>query len=92
MSQVKMPNWLMSSLLLVFAGTAFAHHSFAMFDSQREVTLVGTVKEFQWTNPHCWIQLLVAGADGTAVEWGIELDSPRSLVRTGWGPQLVNNW
>jgi Family of unknown function (DUF6152) len=68
---------------------AFGHHSFAMFDHDKQVTLVGTVKEFQWTNPHCWIQLLVASADGTPLEWGIELDSPRSLVRTGWGPQLV---
>jgi hypothetical protein len=47
-------------------------------------TLLGTVKTFEWTNPHCWIQLLVRNPDGTDVEWGIELLSPRLLVRTGW--------
>jgi hypothetical protein len=73
----------------VYGGNASAHHSFEMFDRTKTVALSGTVKEFQWTNPHCWIQLLVPGADGTTVEWGIELDSPRSLIRTGWKPRLV---
>jgi hypothetical protein len=76
-------------LLLVCAGAATAHHSFEMFDRARTVTLTGTVKEFQWTNPHCWIQLWVPSTDGTPVEWGIELDSPRSLIRTGWKPRLI---
>lgn len=76
-------------LLSVCGGNASAHHSFEMFDRTKTVALSGTVKEFQWTNPHCWIQLLVPGVDGTTVEWGIELDSPRSLIRTGWKPRLV---
>ncbi len=89
MDRVGRATLAMSCVLSLFAGTAAAHHSFEMFDRQKEVTLAGTVKEFQWTNPHCWIQLLVPRADGTEVEWGIELDSPRSLVRSGWGPRLV---
>lgn len=60
-----------------------------MFDHDKKVTLVGTVKEFQWTNPHCWIQLLVEDPSGSQVEWGVELDSPRSLVRTGWKPGVI---
>lgn len=61
-----------------------AHHSFAMFDNQKDVTLEGTVKEFQWTNPHSWIQLMVKDASGKDVEWSIEGGSPNGLTRAGW--------
>ena len=44
-------------LVCLLAGTALAHHSFAMFDRNKETTIVGTVDEFQWTNPHSWIEL-----------------------------------
>jgi hypothetical protein len=60
-----------------------------MFDASKEITLTGTVKEFQWTSPHCWIQLLVsdpAQANAEAVEWGIEMDNPLGLSRNGWKP------
>ena len=63
---------------------AYAHHSFAMFDSAKETTLQGTVKEFQWTNPHAWVQLLVAAPDGKMTEWSIECASPNALKRQGW--------
>ena len=66
------------------AAPAFAHHSFAMFDNQKNVTLEGTVKEFQWTNPHSWIQLVVKDASGKEVEWSIEGSSPNNLARFGW--------
>jgi hypothetical protein len=62
---------------------AFSHHSFAMFDRSKQVTLTGTVKTFEWTNPHSWLQLDVPGARGTA-EWSIELGSPNTMVRMGW--------
>jgi hypothetical protein len=75
--------------LLEWAATSAAHHSFEMFDRAKTVSLSGSVKEFQWTNPHCWIQLWVPGVGGVPVEWGIELDSPRSLIRTGWKPGLI---
>jgi hypothetical protein len=65
------------------AGPAFAHHSFAMFDQTKQMTLVGTVKEFQWTNPHTWIQLNVP-TNGKVVEWSIEGGSPNGLARRGW--------
>jgi hypothetical protein len=78
--------WLGAAALLA-AGSAAAHHSAAMFDASRQVTLAGTVKEFQWTSPHCWIQVLVADAarpDAAPVEWGIEMDNPLGLSRHGW--------
>jgi hypothetical protein len=47
------------------------------------------VKEFQWDNPHCWIQLLVSDPkdpQGAPVEWGIQMNSPLALFRNGWKP------
>jgi hypothetical protein len=69
---------------LALAGPALAHHAFAMFDANREVMLDGTVKEFQWTNPHTWVQLLVKDPGGKEVEWSIEGASPNNLARFGW--------
>jgi hypothetical protein len=63
---------------------AFAHHSDAMFDNTKEVTLEGTVREFQYTNPHSWIQLRVAANEtATPVEWSIETAAPIVLLRAG---------
>lgn len=67
-----------------FSGIVAAHHSFAMFDSSKEIVLTGVVKEFQWTNPHTFVQLEVPGPKGTTVEWSIESSSPSSLARQGW--------
>src|SRR5215471_4117044 len=71
------------------AGAVAAHHSAAMFDPTKEITLTGTVKEFQWTSPHCWIQVLVADPEhpnAAPEEWGIEMDNPMGLSRHGWKP------
>ena len=72
---------------LLFAGAALpvaAHHSFSMFDEKQEVVLKGAVKEFQWGNPHTWIQLNVTDAAGKVVEWSIEGGSPNLVGRQGW--------
>ena len=67
------------------AAPAFAHHSFAMFDDTHYVTLDGTVKEFQWTNPHSWLQLDVRDPKtGKMTEWSIETGSVTGLSRQGW--------
>ncbi|MEI9892056.1 MAG: DUF6152 family protein [Caulobacteraceae bacterium] len=71
------------------AAPAFAHHSFAMFDNQKNVTLDGTVKEFQWTNPHSWIQLVVKDASGKDVEYSIEGGSPNGLSPLGLEAHLA---
>ena len=65
-----------------------AHHSGAMFDSQKTVTLQGTVKAFQWSNPHCWIQLLVT-RDGVTQEWSVEMAATTELYRSGWRPHTL---
>lgn len=77
------------TLTVLAVGSAAAHHSPAMFDASKQITLAGTVKEFQWTSPHCWIQLLVADPaqpNAAPVEWGIEMDNPLGLSRHGWKP------
>ena len=71
---------------LLTASSALAHHSFAMFDQSKIVTMQGTVKDFRWTNPHVFIQLLVKTEAGTDVEWSIEMTSPEHLARVGWRP------
>ena len=69
----------------VAVAPASAHHSFAMFDNSRNMTIEGTVKEFQWTNPHLWVQLMVKDkATGKDVEWSIEGGSPNGMRRQGW--------
>ncbi len=69
---------------LMGASAALAHHSFAMFDQSRQVTLKGAVKEFQWTNPHAWIEVEILNAQGAPEVWGVELNSPNNLIRQGW--------
>jgi len=72
------------AVLVLAAGPSFAHHSFAMFDSSKETSLQGTVKEFQWTNPHSFIELTTSNDAGGTDLWSIELNSPNNLKRQGW--------
>ncbi len=69
--------------LILSGAPALAHHSFAMFDREKQITVSGTVKDFQYTNPHSWILILVPGADGKVVEWGFESEGPSTLLRNG---------
>jgi hypothetical protein len=88
----------LTALLVAFARpapSALAHHSFAMFDTANEITLVGVVTSLEWTNPHVYIELDVVDAPGNgakplretkagATHWSIELGSPSILQRAGW--------
>ena len=78
-----MKRLLLAVALAVAASSLQAHHSAAMFDMSKTVTLQGTVKEFQYTNPHSWLQVLVASPDGKTVEWGFETEGPSTLLRVG---------
>ena len=67
-----------------FAAPAIAHHSFAMFDAEKTVTLQGTVKDFEWVNPHSWLRVMVNDEKtGKPVMWALELSSPARLVTMG---------
>ncbi len=80
----------LTGLTMIMVGMPLAgHHSFAGFDLSKTITLTGTVKEFQWVNPHSWIQLIVTDASGVGVEWSIEMSAPSSLARQGWKPKML---
>ena len=73
------------ALSLLLPLSASSHHSFEMFDRNNPMQISGEVREFQWVNPHSWIQLLVTDeASNEIVEWSIEGRSPNVLVRRGW--------
>jgi hypothetical protein len=76
-------------LMLAATGVAFAHHSYAMFDRDKALSLVGTVKEFRWSNPHAWMEIYVANDKGGTDMWGIEMNSPNNLARMGWKSTIV---
>jgi hypothetical protein len=71
------------------AGPAAAHHSFALFDVTKSVMLEGKVKQFDWTNPHSWIHLVVIGANNQPEEWLIELPAAATLSRDGWNKNYL---
>lgn len=78
-----------ASALLAFGASAGAHHSAAMFDQQKTVELSGTVRLFQWSNPHCYIQLVVVDERGRQQEWSLELGAPMYLYNRGWRPSTI---
>ena len=79
-------GWCLAVLLATVAHPplALGHHSFAMFDTEKPITLTGVVTAFQWTNPHVYIELDVPQPDGTVKHWTIELGSPSILMRANW--------
>jgi hypothetical protein len=77
----------MGIVLLMALNAAIAHHSAAMFDHSKTITLHGTVKNFQFTNPHSWLMVIVPSADGNPVEWGFEAEGPSTLLHAGILPK-----
>ena len=80
------------ALFALLAGVvmpALAHHSFAMFDMSKSVTLEGTIKQFDWTNPHTFVWVNVVNGKGETQTWGIEGQSPNFLGRRGWSKNTV---
>jgi hypothetical protein len=77
-------------VLAALPAAGLAHHSYAMFDLTKTVTLQGTIRDFQWTNPHSWIWIDVPGATGANEQWGIEGMSPNYLARRGWSKHTLN--
>jgi hypothetical protein len=70
--------------LVLGALPGLAHHSFSMFDTTKQSTLTGTVTEFQWTNPHSYIEIDVADQAGGVKHWSIEMGSPSIIQQSGW--------
>jgi hypothetical protein len=79
----------LAALLVAACGTALAHHSFSMFDMKTTKTITGTVKQFEWTNPHTWLWVMVPNEKGELEQWGIEGMSPNFLGRRGWSKNTL---
>ena len=73
-----------SATVLLYAGTAQAHHSNVAYEVNKVITVTGVVKEFQWVNPHTWLHLMVDDGKGGKVEWAAEGRAPGILLRAGW--------
>jgi hypothetical protein len=77
--------------LTAFASPVFAHHSFAMFDIEKTLTLKGTVKEYEWTNPHSWLRMsIVDEKTGKPLNWAFEMSSPARQVELGMTKDSVH--
>ena len=68
------------------APPAVAHHAFAMFDQSKVLYLSGTVKQFEFVNPHAWLHVAIVNDKGDTVTWSFEGGSPSQLVSLGWAP------
>lgn len=78
---------LASVIALAIAAPAFAHHSFAMFDADKTITVSGTVKQMEWTNPHAWLRVMLVNKEtGKTEQWGFEMGPPAQQIRRGWEP------
>jgi hypothetical protein len=80
---------MVSAVALAAAGSATAHHSFAMFDQEHPIELVGTVVEFRYTSPHSFILIAVKDKDGEATVWNLEGPSPSILSRDGMSAKTL---
>ena len=86
----KMAAFLFAGAFVVAGGAAWAHPSFAMFDQEHPVDMVGVVHEFKFTSPHTFI-LLKVSKEGKDVVWNLEGASPSALVRDGWTSKTIKS-
>jgi hypothetical protein len=77
---------LTGGVLVIASLPVFAHHSAAMFEEKKTITVEGVVKEFQYTNPHSWLLVDVKNKDGSVTTWGFEAEGPTTLQRAGIRP------
>ena len=75
--------------LLSSAMPADAHHSFGLYDMTKSSEIAGTVSKMEWSNPHCWLFVVVAAPDNTDVTYGFEMTSVGEMVRRGWNKSAL---
>ncbi|HEX5110730.1 MAG TPA: DUF6152 family protein [Vicinamibacterales bacterium] len=85
MTKTSVVAWLGASIVAASIPLA-AHHSGAMFEEKKTITVQGVVKEFQYTNPHSWLIVNVTNKDGSVTTWGFEAEGPSTLQRAGIRP------
>ena len=75
---------IIATVSLLAAAPVIAHHGAATFDTGKELTMQGTVTEWVWSNPHCFLKFDVAEKDGTMRHWTVETSNPPDMVNRGW--------
>ena len=85
------PTLIATATLALWGSVAGAHHSFAMFDLGKELTVEAVIKEVQFTNPHVWLQILVKDEKGVETEWSIESGAPGMMLGNGWKPSTLKS-
>jgi hypothetical protein len=81
---------LLLALSLLLSRVVAAHHSFAQFDANQLLTVTGVVQEFQWTNPHVYLEVRSLTAAGDEQVWLLESSSPNQLTRAGWSRSAIH--
>jgi hypothetical protein len=71
--------------ILATSTYAFAHHGAATFDTGKELVLEGTVTEWVWSNPHCFLKFDAMDETGTVRNWAVEVSNPTDMTKRGWG-------
>lgn len=92
MAASRRPGWLAAAIALALTASAtpaLAHHSFAMFDHTRTMTLTGTVTKFRWVNPHATLEIDVPESGGTTKHYTLELTSINMMTRLGWRSTMI---
>ena len=73
-----------AAVAVIGVAPVVAHHGAATFDTAAETTLKGTVTEWQWFNPHCFLKFDVKDASGTVINWSVEAGNPTDMTKRGW--------
>jgi hypothetical protein len=68
----------------IFSSPLFAHHGYVAYDTDKKITIKGTVTQWHWSNPHCLLQMDVTDESGQVVHWIVETENPSSMTRMGW--------
>lgn len=80
---------LLALVALLFAAPLWAHHGNAAFDNSKRVTMKGTVTEWFWANPHCFLQFDVKDDSGAVTHWVAETSNPPDMINHGWSKNLL---
>ena len=86
---MKVRTLVLGGAALVVAAPALAHHSFSMFDRDKNITMTGVVTEYEWTNPHTWIHMKVPDQAGKDIVWSFEMQAIAPNTAGGWRADSV---
>ena len=85
-----LPVFVIASFVAVNGGSLVAHHGSASFDTSKQVTLKGTVTEWIWANPHCFLKIDAMDDTGRVRNWALETQNPTAMTQRGWSRKAFN--